>query len=283
MTHIEDHRHNELGTAFLKFYNKPDHKVYMSYESHSTKAFYYTLNDITELENSKINRIGIGHQTHSSISFWFLALESYINSILKLSCIKKNLDFLIYKNQDLGKRLSSLLTLLEIDRKHFNEFNIIGKINEFCRFRNELFHDRHFGEKIKFEVTNFSQIPFLSNQVDTFQAILIFIEIGQLLRYAIAGLDTMPSIIIRNNDVVLWEKLNICYTGILKEAFEASLSKHGLLTNLSLHLPDVTNFKSGLFKKGEIICLLTAEQDQKYFLILTILIQDFALKFIPNF
>lgn len=112
----------------------------------------------------------------------------------------------------------------------------------------------------------FSQIPVLSNQVDTFQALLIYIEITLLLRYSIPGIDSMPDTIIKNDSYALWEKLDICYEGILKPALLAGLKKHNIFTGLSLDLPKVINFRSSFFEKGDIQSYITAEQEQEYFI-----------------
>jgi hypothetical protein len=266
MVLLEQLRHNELGTSYFSLVSKPDHKIYLAYQSHTNKAFYYTLNDLVELESSKLLRIGTGNETHSAISFWFLALESYLNCLIKIVCLKKNIEFRVYKNQDLGKRLGSLVDLLELDKKEFNETGIIAKLNEFCFFRNELFHDRHFAEEVEFKKTMFSKIPVLSKQVDTFQALLIYIEITSLLRYSIPGIDSMPDTIIKNDSYALWEKLDICYEGILKPALLAGLKKHNIFTDLSLDLPKVINFKSSVLEKGDIQSYITAEQEEEYFI-----------------
>lgn len=249
MVLLEELRHNELGTSYFSLISKPDHRVFLSYQSHTNKAFYYTLNDLIELENSKLLRIGTGNETHSAISFWFLALESYLNCLLKIVCLKMDIEFSVYKNQDLRRRLSSLIDLLQLDKKIFNRSDIIGKLNEFCLFRNELFHDRYFAENVKFSKTMFSQIPVLSNQVDTFQAIQIYLEITAALRYVIPGIDSMPDVIIKNDSYALWEKLDVCYNGILKPVLIAGLKKHNISTQLPIDLPEVTNFRSTLFEK----------------------------------
>ena len=283
MVLLEELRHNELGTSYFSLSSRPDHKVYLSYQSHTNKAFYYTLNDLVELENSKILRIGTGNETHSAISFWFLALESYLNCLLKIVCLKKDIKFSLYKNQDLGKRLGSLIDLLEINKKAFNQSDIIGKLNEFCLFRNELFHDRYFAESVKFYKTMFSQIPVLSNQVDTFQAILIYLEVTSALRYAISGIDSMPDAIIKNDAYALWEKLDVCYDGILKPVLLAGLKKHNISTQLSVELPKVENVRSTIFEKGEVRCYLTAEQEQEFFIQTNDLVTHYAQETYQNF
>lgn len=283
MTLLEDLRHNELGTSYFSLVNKPGHKVFLSYEAHTTKAFYYTLNDLVELENSKLQRIGTGNETHSAISFWFLALESYLNCLLKLVCLKKDLEFSLYKNQDLGKRLGTLRDLLELDKKLFNQHDIIGKLNEFCFFRNELFHDRYFAEKVKFNKTKFSEIPFLSNQIDTFQAIQIYIEISDALRYVIPGIDSMPDTVLKNDSYALWEKLDVCYEGILKPILQAGLKKHNIGTQMPIDLPQVTKFQSSVFKKGEVRYYLKAEQEQHFFIQTNDLVTHYTNEIYHNF
>lgn len=266
MIFLEQLRLNELGTSFFILKSNPSHKIYLTYQSHTNKAFYYTLNDIVELEASKNLRIGTGNETHSAISFWFLALESYLNCLLKLVCLKKNIDFSGYKNQNLVQRLVSLLDLLNINKREFNKKDILGKLNEFCLFRNELFHDRFYAKKIQFKKTMFSEIPILSNQVDTVQSILIFLEIALALRYIISGIDLMPNAIIKNSSYALWEKFDVCYDGILKPALEAGLEKHKISTQLPINLPIGENFTSSVFQNGEVISYFTVEQEQEFFI-----------------
>ncbi|MFT3701209.1 MAG: hypothetical protein QM802_02510 [Agriterribacter sp.] len=266
MNLLENYRHNELGTAFFVLKESPEIKVYLSYEHHVNKAFYDTLNVVSSLENSKMKSVRSGPETHSSISFWFLALESYINVLIKITCLKKKIDFIPFRNQDLTQRLGSLLELLGIEKKAFNANSIFSKLNEFCLFRNELFHDRTFDRLLVFKKTFFSNIPILSNQVDTFQSVLIFLEITQSLRFAIEGLDTMPTAVLTDQNRVVWAKLDQCYLNILKPALEQALKKHGLSTSLELSIPPGSQAKSRLFDKGDVLCLLAAEQRQELFI-----------------
>lgn len=70
----------------------------------------------TNLEHAK-DTVHTGSQSHSAISFWFLSFESYINSLIKLCCIKKNEPFQKYKKEDLHKRVASLAHLLGLNIK----------------------------------------------------------------------------------------------------------------------------------------------------------------------
>jgi hypothetical protein len=266
MVFLEDYRHNDLGNSFLILDSKPEHKVFLTYDLHITKAFYTTIQDLGELEDSRNFMIGNGHQTHSSISFWFLGLESFISTLLKICCLKKDINFLDYKNDNLSSRLTTLLELLEVDKIKFYKTGILSKLNELCNFRNELFHDGNFGTRINFIKTNFSETPFLSNQVDTFQTIIILLEIIQNLRFSIEGIDTTPNVILTNHLIGLWESLDSVYTEILKPTFEQILKKHNLAIKLNLETPKIEIFKGTLFQKGEVKVCLRVEQEEKYFI-----------------
>ncbi len=74
--YLEDYRYNDIGGALFEIASIPKQKVYMTYEKHTTTAYYHTLNDIAILENAK-DTVHTGSQSHAAISFWFLALEYF--------------------------------------------------------------------------------------------------------------------------------------------------------------------------------------------------------------
>ena len=261
--YLENFRYNDIGGSFFELPSISAQKVFMTYEKHSRSAFYFSLNDIEDLERAT-DTVHIGAQTHSAISFWFLALESYINSLVKICCIKKNKSFEDFKKQDLHTRLGSLVSLFDLDKKEFNQKNIIAKVNEFASFRNDLFHDRHVGDELKFKHTCFSPIPIFSCQVDIMQAILIYLEVASRLRFAIEGLDTMPSVVLKNKDVAVWEKLDVAYEKILQPWFEAVLKKHQLRTHLDFVFTNSQHLYSKEFQKGDVECRIRVDQDVEF-------------------
>lgn len=127
-----------------------------------------------------------------------------------------------------------------------------------------MFHDRHFGEELNFSHTVFSPIPIFSCQVDILQSILIILEAASMLRYAVAGLDTMPSVILRSNNAVVWEKLDIAYERILQPWFSAVLDKHKMRTKLDFIYKPSEQFTSELFQKGEVACSVRVNQEPEY-------------------
>ncbi len=85
-----------------------------------------------------------------------------------------------------------------------------------------------------------------------------------MLRYAIAGLDTMPSVILKNNEVVIWEKLDVAYEKIIQIWFAAVLDKHNMRTRLDFFNKKPQHFISTVFQKGEVSCSVTVNQEPKY-------------------
>jgi hypothetical protein len=265
---IEDFRNNEIGKSFLQSKVEVNVKVYSTYDQHSRAAFDYTLADVLLIESS-VDILHPGNNTYSTIGLWYMALESYITTLLKLCCLKKGEDFnKKYRNQDLHIRLGSLLELLQIDKKEVFKTGIVNKILEFSQFRNELMHDRHFDKEMSFNRCRFSGIPIFANQVDVLQSFLIVLETTALLRYVIAGLDTMPTVVIQGQDRFAWEKLDVAYMEILLPFFRYALEKHGLKTGLDLNFLPPEGITSSLFVKGEIEPLLGVNIDPKLEIVL---------------
>jgi hypothetical protein len=260
---LEDFRFNDIGGSYLTLHKSPDQKIFMAYRKHAILAFNLTLSDISILENAT-HTVHTGTQSNTALSLWFLTLESYVNTLIKLCCVKNNIAFKEFKNQDLSQRLTSLIKLLGLDIRPFNQNKIFAKLNEFTQFRNDIFHDRHFGEEVSFKHTVFSPIPIFSCQIDVIQAYLILLELSSMLRYVIPGLDTMPSVILQNEHVAVWEKLDIAYQKILNPYIVSVLEKHQLKTKLNLEVPAVQEFKSALFQNGEISCHITVDQEPEF-------------------
>jgi len=260
---LEDFRHNNIGGSFIIVNSTPSIKVHLTYEFYLNQSFYGTLNNIRNLECST-SFIHNGTQVHAAIAFWYLALEAYINSIIKLCCIKKNLDFTPIRKKDLQARLSELLKLLNVPIADFNKNDVFSKVQDFSVFRNELFHDRYFGDEKKFKKANFSSIPYFCNQVDLMQAAHVFMEICCLLRYSIEGLDLMPHIVVGNPICNFYEKVDICYNSILKPYFEKVLAKFDLTADLDLSINSFKSFESTIFTKGELIPLYQVDQEREF-------------------
>lgn len=257
---LEDLRYENLGEIFAWFPEIGDQEeqmVLISYPKYSIRAFYYSCKSLEQLEKSK-NYINQGNNNLDAIGFWFMAIESYINSILKVSCIIQGDGFSNYVKQDVAGRMSAFCEMLSLNKVEFYKSGNFQRFQEFKRFRNEIFHDRFDNKSLTFKKTKFSSVPYLCNQVDLMQSSLIALEFFSAFRYSFPGLDLMPSIFIQKDDSFGFVKYDVLYSQLMKPLFEESLKKHELQTDLNTEPSRFTLHDSPLLKCGQVRFLTRA-------------------------
>ncbi|WP_268036825.1 hypothetical protein [Algoriphagus sp. PAP.12] len=265
---LEDFRLNKYLAPHLAWQKYgPDKAVEMSYSIYAIHAFYSTMEDIKDLEQQD-TFVNNGRRSNVSIALWFLALESFINCICKIICLRQNQNFTKeLSTKSIGKRLGFLFDILEVEGEAMRKSGLIARVNEFVRFRNEIFHDRNIGEEIHFHKTNFSPRPFFSNQVDVFQSLLIFIEVSYGLRFVINGLDLMANVSIGKSELLIFEKLDKLYNSFLKTFFKRVLEKHELTTSLNLNIEDYYQpvpYSNTFFEIGEVLPVFQRQQQSDF-------------------
>jgi hypothetical protein len=221
------------------------------------------MHDIQDLENQD-NFINNGRRNIISVSMWFLALEAYINALVKVVGIIKGINVEEIIKKEIVGRIVFLIEELGYDKLAIQKTGIFNRVTEFRIFRNEIFHDRHSGEELKFKKTLFSSIPNRGGQVDAFQSIQIFLEIASLFRYSIPRLDLMPNIAIGNIKELKFAKLDNIYSRFLGPFFQRVLNKRNLETKLDLSFTLYQLKPSAIFKNGEIVPVIKIQQDEKY-------------------
>jgi len=167
---LEDLRENDIGTvaAWLpKLGNRPDSMTHLTYPLFAHTAFYYSAQQIEQLEFST-SAIQQGNATQTCVGLWFISIEAYINSILRIMCLATGESFDLLKKKDFGPRIKSLLDLLDVDRTTFYN-GPFQRLEEFKQYRNELFHDRTNVKSMLFQKSSFSGKPMYANQVDVLQ------------------------------------------------------------------------------------------------------------------
>jgi hypothetical protein len=262
--HIEDYRQNDYQQLVLVVLSHP-HKstIELTYNEYSNHGFANTMFDIQDLENQN-NYINNGRRNIVSVSMWFLALEAYVNAICKITCIIKQLNIDEVINKEISARIVFLIEQLEYNKLNIQKTGVFNRVNEFRKFRNEIFHDRHAGQEIKFKNTLFSSIPNRGSQIDVFQSLKIFLEIASLFRYSIPGLDLMPNIAIGNEKEIKFTKLDQIYSRFLAPYFQRVLIKRNLKTKLELSFTLYELSSSNIFNLGEIVIIMKVQQDEKY-------------------
>ena len=97
---LEDFRKDNLGQIYAWFPEKGNDESSMlliHYPYYSIKAFYFSCQNLEQLERSK-GMINQGNVPISAIGFWFLAIEAFINTLLKIACFLDNKDFKEFPN-----------------------------------------------------------------------------------------------------------------------------------------------------------------------------------------
>jgi hypothetical protein len=262
--YIEDYRHNDYQLLALAVLSHPDSQnIELTYNEYSNHGFTNTMHDIQDLENQD-NFINNGRRNIISVSMWFLALEAYINALVKVVGIIKGINVEEIIKKEIVGRIVFLIEELGYDKLAIQKTGIFNRVTEFRIFRNEIFHDRHSGEELKFKKTLFSSIPNRGGQVDAFQSIQIFLEIASLFRYSIPRLDLMPNIAIGNIKELKFAKLDNIYSRFLGPFFQRVLNKRNLETKLDLSFTLYQLKPSAIFKNGEIVPVIKIQQDEKY-------------------
>ncbi len=228
-----------------------ENKIYRTYDQYATKAFRDTFKDISDMENG--NTMRAGSHTVSAIAYWYLTLESFLNTQLAICCTKSKQPLKKFLNLNLMQRLLSIISFLDIDKNAFNENEIIGKLHELMQFRNILFEERYEEKTMILRKTFFSNYPLQSNLNDTFQTMLIVLEITKRLNKVFPGINTMPEITLSANKTTVPKPLDYCYKQILFPCFLFALEKHNEEGLFNLEPPAFSSVISKKFGPGEVI------------------------------
>jgi hypothetical protein len=260
---LEQLRKNDIGTntAWIPSLGS-DAMTHLTYIQFSHLAFYYSAQQIEQLEMSTA-QINQGNATQTTVGLWFMAIESYISSLLRISCLVKHMAFDDYKKKALDSRIKVLFDLLKIDKIPFYS-GPFQKLEEFKRYRNELFHDRTNDTALAFDKTSFGGNPFFANQVDVMQAAVVAMQIFHSFRYVIPRLDLMPQVMVTKGDSFFYEKADVLFSQVLSPYFQKSLSKHSLTSDVDLNINSPCLSESPIFSEFPIEVLVKAVPDEKY-------------------
>jgi len=264
---LEELRKDDIGQIYAWFPKKGNDKSSMlliTYPYYSIKAFYFSCQNLEQLERSK-GVINQGNISISAIGFWFLAVEAFITTLLKIACFVENKDFKEFRGKDIGSRLSAVFDLLKTGKQDFYRSGILPRLEEFKTFRNEVFHDRFFDSEVQFHKTSFSSIPYLANQVDVVQASIIALEIFQAFRFVYPGLDLMPDIFIQKNSSSGFIKYDVLCKEVVLPLFSQALSKHSLETDLVTEPLEIGLSESSILQKGDVKIIIRAFREEDFF------------------
>lgn len=262
---LEQLRENDIGTTSAwipSLGNGAESMARLTYLQFTHLAFYYSAQQIEQLEFST-EQIQQGNAPQTAVGLWFISIEAYVNSILRIACLVKKASFDELKTKDFGPRIKALFDILEIDRTPYYE-RAFQKLEEFKRYRNELFHDRTNDKPIEFHKTIFNGNPMYANQADVMQASAIALETYQSFRHVIPGVDLMPQIMVTKEESFFYAKLDHLYHEVLRPHFLSALAKHSLTSSVDLDITAAPLDESKIFSNTEVQILLKATPNEKF-------------------
>ena len=262
---LEQLRENDIGSVSVwipSLGNEPEAMTRLTYMQFAHHAFCCSTQQIEQLEMST-TQINQGNAIQATIGLWFMSIESYLNSILRISCLVKGLSFDDIKKKELDARITILFEILEIDRNPFY-VGTFQKLSEFKRYRNELFHDRTNLNPLTHHKTSFSGNPFLANQVDVMQAAVIATQTFISFRYIIPKIDLIPQVMVTKNESFFYEKIDVLFNKFLAPYFQQSLAKHSLTSDVDLSIVVLPLSESNIFTHTPVDVLIKAIPDKQY-------------------
>lgn len=259
---LEQLRENDIGNTVAWIPSLgPNAMICLTYMQFSQLAFYYSAQQLEQLEMS-IDQINQGNAVQATVGLWFMAIESYINSILRISCLVKDVSFDEIKKKELDARIKILFDMLGVDKMPFYS-GPLQMLADFKMYRNELFHDRTNDKSLVFHKTSFSGNPFFANQVDVMQAVVIAMQVFNSFRYVIPRVDLMPQVVISKENSFFYEKLDVLFSKLLCPYFQACLLKHALTSDVDLHVDVACLSESPIFLNVPVEILVKAVPDEK--------------------
>lgn len=235
---LEDYNNNNLGKCFLYIENHNEkHFIPMNFHDYANIALKYTISDVREFENAN-DIVFVGKDSVQASAFWFLAIEAFVNTLLKYLAYDNSVDFVDFKGKCLNGKITQINKFLDFQQADFSKSFPQYKLFEFEDFRNEIFHDRFLENEKKFEKTFLSSRPNLPNLISEIQSLIIAIEFFNYYRFVIYNIDFMPNICLGPKDSFFFEKLDKIYSEIIEPSIKFSLKKHNLQTNLQLEVQE---------------------------------------------
>lgn len=232
--YLEDLYRNDLGSCRLYCFNENErHYIPMTFHEYANIACNSTFSDIQDLENIKAISL-LGRKSVEASLFWFLSIESFVNTILKYLCFDNSENAQNYISKGLNVRINKVNELLGYDHKSFSKLFQKSRLDEFEEFRNDLMHDRLTDNEKKFKKTFFSPTPYLPNIISEIQALILAIDFFNFYRNCIKGIDFMPDLPLGVTPNFFFEKLDYVYETLFKPTIQFSFKKHNIQTKLSL-------------------------------------------------
>jgi hypothetical protein len=230
---LESYRSDLPVGRVAYIYGDLPHRPFLCHEA-AINAFYITVDALTRFQTS--DAIGSNTYVIPAIGLWFLATESYISTIYKVT----QADYERH-GSSAGRPKPRVTQKLVEKYKSIEDYFAaptprprapISALGEFTALRNTLFHDLTNVKQPEFHHTLFPSHVENVNEVDLLQGMIIAIDLFTYFRTLFPKADLMPSIPVG----LAFEKLDTLVGEVIFPAFEEILQAKGLTTFLKLHM-----------------------------------------------
>lgn len=260
---LEDFRDNNFGRSALSLNTSPQIIINLKYDMYAIDAYNFTSTCLRDLEISREN-LNNGTDAVSAITMWYLSLNSFIDSLLKVFLLRSGIMIESNSLPSLADRYLFIINILSHEVLD-SEKNILEKLSDISLFYQNLHLDLKDESKLVFKTANFSSNPFFINQIDVFQCMMIALEVFERLRFVIKGIDMMPNITVQTaSGKVVFEKLSVLHKNAMVPIFTDILSKHKLETKLKYFEKFIQLPVSNIFEENHVVFVSKIEEDEKY-------------------
>lgn len=259
---LEFFRDNDYDEIVFLLATSPPTMLQINYDLLAIHAYRFTTRCLRELEHSQ-QSINNGLDQLPAISMWYQSIDSFLNSLLHVSCLRSGMDFEQLSQCSLAAKYEHLLSLVGIVKTE-QEQEMREILADFSLFETATRRSFMNGFGNNYNRAKFSTNPMKLNQADVLQSMLIAVRIFESFRFIIAGLDLMPQISIQVSDKILFDRLDLLLHSIIVPSVKDILSKQKLSLSLDLET-SVKSYPAGtLFKEKEILVIGKVVEDDQY-------------------
>lgn len=237
---IEKLDFERLGTTLINFINIDLRKqIYLdnNYETYANIAYVYMENLLKTTENPNCNLIKKRDNDSLQVITWsFISIESFISFLLKLYYCNDEDGFNEIISKPLTNRINQIFNIFETKLHRKQKATINSYIDDFCTFRNDIFHDRILRITRTYKKALFSKYANEYNLSDAIQSYSIMINLFHSFRYIIDSYDFMPKILFNEQNKIFDIDLDNVYTNYQVPTLKKILKKHNYYTLIKLNL-----------------------------------------------
>lgn len=221
-------------TTLINFINIDSiNQIYLhnDYETYVNIAYVYMENLLKATETLNGNLIKKRDNNSLQVITWsFMAIESFISFLLKLYYCNDEDGFKEIISEPLINRMKQIFNIFKIKLHKRQKSTINSYIDDFCTFRNDIFHDRILRITRTYKKALFSKCVNEYNLSNTIQSYSTMINLFHSFRYIIESYDFISKILFKEQNKIFNIDLEHVYTNYQIHTLTRVLRKHNYYT-----------------------------------------------------